>query len=47
MTEVIKKNMNRILKSTVLKELNLRKEQYILVSAHREENIEDENNFSL
>ncbi|MBU5210422.1 UDP-N-acetylglucosamine 2-epimerase (non-hydrolyzing) [Bacillus sp. Gen3] len=45
MTEVIKKNMNRILKSTVLKELNLRKEQYILVSAHREENIEDENNF--
>lgn len=45
MTEVLKKNMNSIQNSKVLQELNLEKENYILVSAHREENIDHEENF--
>ncbi len=45
MTEVITKNMENIEKSQVLKELNLEKGKYILVSAHREENIDNEENF--
>ncbi|CAH2714882.1 UDP-2,3-diacetamido-2,3-dideoxy-D-glucuronate 2-epimerase [Neobacillus rhizosphaerae] len=47
MTEVIKKNMNGIQNSTVLEDLNLEKKKYILVSAHREENIDNEHNFLL
>jgi UDP-N-acetyl-L-fucosamine synthase len=46
MTEVLKNSMKKIESSNVLKELELTKGQYILVSAHREENIDNENNFN-
>ena len=45
MTEVLHKHMDSIEKSNVLNELGLEKEKYILVSAHREENIDIEENF--
>ena len=45
MTEVLHKHMDSIEKSDVLNELGLEKEKYILVSAHREENIDIEENF--
>ncbi|MCI1590680.1 non-hydrolyzing UDP-N-acetylglucosamine 2-epimerase [Heyndrickxia oleronia] len=45
MTEVIEKNFERIKNSRILKELNLEERKYILVSAHREENIENKDNF--
>jgi UDP-N-acetylglucosamine 2-epimerase len=45
MTEVLNKNMARIKDSTVLQDLKLEKSKYILVSAHREENIDHEGNF--
>lgn len=45
MTEIFKRNYNNIDKSNILEKLNLEKNKYILVSAHREENIDNEKNF--
>ena len=45
MPEVLHKHMDQINASTVLQQLNLTAGNYILVSAHREENIDNEANF--
>ena len=45
MREVLRDHMEQILASDVLERLRLQKEKYILLSAHREENIDNESNF--
>lgn len=45
MAEVLQANFEKIQKSNVLEKLGLQKNEYMLLSAHREENIDNEKNF--
>lgn len=45
MAEVLKVNEKKITGSRILETLGLKKQEYILLSAHREENIDNEKNF--
>ena len=45
MAEVLGANLDKIRASEILEKLELKSGQYILLSAHREENIDDEKNF--
>ena len=45
MAEVLHENLQEIESSDIHRRLNLQKEKYILLSAHREENIDTERNF--
>ena len=46
MAEVLTMNFEKIKKSDVLERLSLKKDGYILLSAHREENLDSEKNFT-
>lgn len=46
MAEVLHKNLTQIEKSDILERLQLKPHNYILLSAHREENIDTEKNFT-
>lgn len=46
MTEVLKAQQDKIENSNILSELKLEKDHYIVLSAHREENIDIEKNFN-
>jgi UDP-N-acetyl-L-fucosamine synthase len=45
MSEVLKRNKEKICNSDILKKLKLYKGKYILLSAHREENMDNQDNF--
>lgn len=45
MAEVLTNNLDNIKKSNILNKLGLEKKKYILLSAHREENIDNDKNF--
>lgn len=46
MAEVLHNNLENIKKSNILNKLNLKYNKYILLSAHREENIDNDENFN-
>ncbi len=46
MAEVLRGNLDKIMASNILNRLGLEKDHYILLSAHREENIDTDKNFT-
>ena len=46
MKEVLNNNMNEILSSKILEKESLNKNEYIIMSIHREENVDSQKNFT-